>query len=296
MGHDRIKKKLTPYAYLSPTLIVMLILLLAPIGLVIYYSFLNNAIVVKNPEFIGAENYGTLLGDKHFWNSIVNTVEFVIVSVVGHLSLGLGFAMLLNSNQLSRRTKGFFRIIYVLPWMFTASVIAILWKLMLQPAGIVDFLLGTLNLATKDTEWLSARQIALQVLTFINIWCGYPFFMISILAALQGISKDLYESSAIDGANAWRQFIRITIPQIKPILVSGAMLDIVWCIQSFAVIWMLTGGGPVRSTETLSVYIYKLAFNSSKYALASSAAVIALVICIGLGILYVKQQKKIGTS
>ena len=296
MGHDRIKKKLTPYAYLSPTLILMLVLLLVPIGLVIYYSFLNNAIVVKNPDFVGTENYGTLLGDKHFWNSIGNTVQFVVVSVAGHLALGLGFAMLLNSDQFSRRTKGFFRIMYVLPWMFTASVIAILWKLMLQPAGIVDFLLGGLNLATKDTEWLSARQIALQVLTFINIWCGYPFFMISILAALQGIPKDLYESSAIDGANSWRQFYRITIPQIKPILVSGGMLDIVWCIQSFAVIWMLTGGGPVRSTETLSVYIYKLAFNSSKYALASAAAVIALVVCIGLGILYVRQQKKIGTS
>jgi multiple sugar transport system permease protein len=296
MGHDRVKKKLTPYFYLSPTILVMLVLLVVPIALVIYYSFLNNAIVVKDPTFVGADNYQTLLGDKHFWNSIRNTAYFVIISVAGHLSLGIGFAMLLNSDQFSRRTRGFFRIMYVLPWMFTASVIAILWKLMLQPQGIVDFLLGLANLANKNTEWLSARSIALLVITFINIWCGYPFFMISILAALQGVSKDLYESSAIDGANAWMQFAKITIPQIKPILISGGMLDIVWCIQSFAVIWMLTGGGPVRSTETLSVYIYKLAFNSSKYALASAAAVIALLICISLGILYIKQQKKVGAS
>lgn len=296
MVHDRVKKKLEPYLYLSPTIFIMMVLLVVPIGLVIYYSFLNNAIVVKEPTFVGVENYETLFADRHFWAAIKNTAIFVIVSVVGHLSLGIGFAMLLNSSHFSHRVKGIFRVIYVLPWMFTASVIAILWKLMLQPQGIVDYLLGFIGLATKDTEWLSVRSIALRVITFINIWCGYPFFMISILAALQGVSKDLYESSAIDGANSWNQFLRITIPQIKPILISGGMLDIVWCIQSFAVIWMLTGGGPVRSTETLSVYIYKLAFNSSKYALASAAAVLALLICIGLSIMYIRQQKKIGTA
>ncbi len=295
MGHDRIKKKLAPYFYLTPTLLVMLILLVVPIGLVIYYSFLNNAIVVKEPSYVALDNYRILLSNNHFWSSIRNTAFFVSFSVVGHLTLGLGFSMLLNSDVFSRRTKGFFRILYVLPWMFTASVIAILWKLMLQPQGIVDYILSILHLASKDAEWLSSRSIALQVITFINIWCGYPFFVISILAALQGVSKDLYESSAIDGANTWKRFTNITIPQIKPILISGGMLDIVWCIQSFAVIWMLTGGGPVLSTETLSVFIYKLAFNSSKYALASAAAVIALLICIGLVIVYIREQKKIGS-
>ena len=296
MGLDRFKKKASPYLYLSPTLLVMLVLLVVPIGLVIYYSFLNNAIVVKEPTYVALDNYNKLISDRHFWASIQNTAFFVIFSVVGHLALGLGFSMLLNSEVFSRRVRGFFRILYVLPWMFTASVIAILWKLMLQPQGIVDYLLSMLHIVSKDAEWLSSRSIALQVITFINIWCGYPFFVISILAALQGVPKDLYESAAIDGANTWQRFSRITVPQIKPILVSGGMLDVVWCIQSFAVIWMLTGGGPVLSTETLSVFIYKLAFNSSKYALASAAAVIALLICIGLVIIYIREQKKIGSA
>lgn len=113
------------------------------------------------------------------------------------------------------------------------------------------------NLATKDTEWLSSRQTALATITFVNIWCGYPFYMISILAGLQGISPDLFESAALDGANTWKTFRNITIPQLKPILVSIAMLDFIWTIQSFSTIWMLTGGGPVKSTETLSIYIYK---------------------------------------
>ena len=186
-----------------------------------------------------------------------------------------------------------FRDIYVLPWVFTASVIAILWKLMLQPHGIVDYLLSFVNLATKDTEWLSSRQTALATITFVNIWCGYPFYMISILAGLQGISADLFESAALDGANTWKTFWNITIPQLKPILISIAMLDFIWTIQSFSVIWMLTGGGPVKSTETLSIYIYKLAFNRTQYAHASTAAVIVLAVCIIIAVFYVKQQRKV---
>ena len=149
-----------------------------------------------------------------------------------------------------------------------------------------------MNLATKDTEWLSNQSVALATITFVNIWCGYPFYMISILAGLQGISEDLYESSALDGATKWKSFWHITIPQVKPILISIAMLDFVWTLQSFAVIWMMTGGGPVNSTQTLSIYIYKLAFNSSQYGIASAVAVLLLIVCVAVAIFYVKQQKK----
>lgn len=270
----------------------MIVLLVIPICLVIKYSFQDNAIVVKAPEFVGVENYEKILGDEDFWNAAKNTVFFVVVSVAAHLVLGMGFALLLNTDYFGGRTKTIARVIYVLPWVFTASVIAILWKLMLQPHGIIDYLLSFVNLATKDTEWLSSRQTALPTITFVNIWCGYPFYMISILAGLQGISSDLFESAALDGANTWKTFWNITIPQLKPILISIAMLDFIWTIQSFSVIWMLTGGGPVKSTETLSIYIYKLAFNRTQYAHASTAAVIVLAVCILFAVFYVRQQRK----
>jgi multiple sugar transport system permease protein len=287
------KNMATPYLFLSPTVILMLVLLVLPICMVIYYSFLNNAVVVKDPQLVGLENYRYILSNKEFWGAVRNTIYFVVVSVAAHIVIGMGFALLLNSNYFHRRTKTIARVIYIFPWVFTASVIAILWKLMLQPSGIVDYLLSFVRLATKDTEWLSNRKISLQVITFVNIWCGYPFYMVSILAGLQGISHDLYESAALDGANALNRFVYITIPQLKPMLISIMMLDIVWTIQSFSVIWMLTGGGPVNSTQTLSIYIYKLAFHSSKYARASTAAVFALVVCIIMSVFYVRQQKKV---
>ena len=283
-GKSKLRKKATPYLFLSPTLILMIVLLVIPICLVIKYSFQDNAIVVKAPEFVGVENYEKILGDEDFWNAAKNTVFFVVVSVAAHLVLGMGFALLLNTDYFGGRTKTIARVIYVLPWVFTASVIAILWKLMLQPHGIIDYLLSFVNLATKDTEWLSSRQTALPTITFVNIWCGYPFYMISILAGLQGISSDLFESAALDGANTWKTFWNITIPQLKPILISIAMLDFIWTIQSFSVIWMLTGGGPNNSTKVLMMYIQENAFGTG---ISNAGMSSAMAILMGLVIMLV---------
>lgn len=286
-----LKKTSTPYIYLLPTVILMLILLVVPIIMVIGYSFFDNVIIKDNPVFVGLKNYSVILEDKNFYAGVKNTLFFVSVSVIAHLIIGMLFAMLLNTRYLGSRTKAVFRMIYVLPWMFTASVIAILWKMMLNPNGIVNYLIQVLNLYSEHIEWLSSRKFALIAVTGINIWSGYPFYMISILAGLQGISEDLYEASAIDGANALQTFFRITIPQLKPILVSLIMLDFVWTIQQFALIWMTTGGGPINATETLSTYIYKAAFSSYQYSRASAAAVIVLIVCTIIAVFYVRHQK-----
>ena len=286
-------KKTVPYRYLAPTLILMIVFLVIPIGMVVSYSFVDKAVVSKNPAFVGLANYKELFANSQFWNAVSNTIIFVVVSVVAHLVIGMIFAMLLNSKYFKTRTKTIARVFYILPWVFTASVVAILWKLMLQPSGIVDYLLSFLPQVSRNTEWLISKDIALAVICFINIWCGYPFYMISILAGLQGISGDLYESAAIDGATAVKSFFHITLPQLKPILISIAMLDFIWTLQSFNVIWMLTGGGPVNSTEMLSIFIYKLAFQKVDYSMASTAATVLLIVCIFIAIFYVRQQKKV---
>ena len=286
-------KRTAPYRYLLPTLVLMIVFLVIPIFMVVRYSFVDKAVVSPSPAFVGLANYAELFADSSFWNAVSNTIIFVVVSVVAHLVIGMIFAMLLNSKYFSNGTKTIARVIYILPWVFTASVVAILWKLMLQPSGIINYLLSALPQITRNTEWLSNKDLALVVICFINIWCGYPFYMISILAGLQGISGDLYESAAIDGATMTKSFFHITIPQLKPILISIAMLDFIWTLQSFNVIWMLTGGGPVGSTETLSIYIYKLAFQKVNYSMAGTAATVLLVVCVFIAIFYVRQQKKV---
>lgn len=285
------KKRIEPYLYLFPTIAIMLVLLVIPIGMVIKYSFFDNVIVNKNPIFVGLANYGKVLTNKTFLDATGNTLLFVGGSIVAHMILGMMFALLLNIKFLDTVTKSILRVIYVLPWMFTASIIAILWKLMLNPNGVINYLLQVAHLTSTQIEWLGSRDFALISVTIINIWAGYPFYMISILAGLQGISIELYEASGIDGASTIQQFFHITIPQLRPILLSLMMLDFVWTIQQFALIWMTTGGGPIHSTEMLSTFIYKLGFSKYQYSQASASAVILLIICSIIAIFYVRNQR-----
>jgi len=162
---------------------------------------------------------------------------------------------------------------------------------MLNPNGIINYFLTTLNIINEKVEWLSSTRLALHSITFINIWAGYPFYMVSLLAGLQGIPKELYEAATIDGANSTQLFRFVTIPQLKPIIISMAMLDLIWTTQQFSLVWMTTGGGPIHVTEMLSTYTYKLAFSSYQFSAASTSAVLILVISIVIALFYVRYQK-----
>ncbi|WP_240903990.1 sugar ABC transporter permease [Bacillus sp. N1-1] len=286
------KKIIEPYVYLIPVVILMVVLLVIPIFLVIRYSFYDNVIINKNPEFVGFENFKELLTNKSFLVAVKNTTIFVGGSIIVHMILGITFAMVLNTKYLGSKTKALFRVMFSLPWMFTASVIAVLWMMLLNPNGFINYILVESNLTSTHIEWLASRDWALFSVTMINIWAGYPFFMISVLAGLQGIQSELYEAAAIDGANSIQSFFQITIPQLKPILISLILLDFVWTIQQFALIWMTTGGGPIDATEILSTFIYKQGFSQYQYSLASTSAVILLVISTVVAIFYVRHQRE----
>lgn len=288
---DLFKRRATPYGFLTPTVVLMVVLMVTPVVMVIGYSLLDAVITNKNPAFIGFENYAEVLGDEVFWTAVKNTLIFTGASVIAHFAIGLGFALLLNSKLMSNRTRAFFRVIYILPWLFTVAIIAVLWRLLLSPNGVINYLLTTFGLTSSNVEWLSDSSTALAAVTFINIWAGYPFFMISLLAGLQGIPRDLYEAATVDGANAFKQFLHVTIPQLRPIIISMALLDFIWTTQQFALIWMTTGGGPIHVTEMLSTFTYKLAFSEYNFSVASASAVLVLILSMILAFFYVRHQK-----
>ncbi|WP_232668281.1 carbohydrate ABC transporter permease [Pseudonocardia sp. TRM90224] len=290
--HAGLTRRLVPYGYLSPTMLLLTVLMVVPIVMVIGYSFRDNVIVNKNPVFAGLVNYAKVLTDADFLAALQNTAVFISVSTAAHLVLGLTFAMMLNTKLLGGITKAVFRIVYILPWLFTIAVIAVIWRLLLDPAGVVNYVLQTLGLIQDGVSWLGEPGTALWAVTFANIWSGYPFFMISLLAALQGISADLYEAAAVDGTNWLQRFVHVTLPQLRPVIISMAVLDLIWTSQQFALIWMMTGGGPLNSTEMLSTYTYKQAFSEYEFATASAAAVIVLLLTAALAFFYVRQQRE----
>jgi ABC-type sugar transport systems, permease components len=290
-GRKGLVKALVPFGYLSPTVVLLTVLMVIPIVMVIGYSLMDNVIMKKNPQFVGFKHYTDILTSESFWTATTNTLFFTGVSVVAHLILGLAFAMMLNTELLGHRVKAVFRTIYVLPWLFTVAIIAVLWRLLLEPNGVINYLVTASHLAGSQIEWLGSPDTALFAVTFINIWSGYPFYMTSLLAGLQGIPGEYYEAAQVDGASAWQRFTRITLPQLKPIIISMALLDFIWTTQQFALIWMTTGGGPLGTTEMLSTFTYKLAFTKYQFGTASSAAVIVLVISMVLAFFYVRAQK-----
>ncbi|MGO7592023.1 carbohydrate ABC transporter permease [Rhizobium leguminosarum] len=285
-------RKLVPYFYVSPATLLLVLLMLFPMVMVFKYSLMDGAIMKKGAAFAGVQNYVTIFENPVFWQSVVQTLYFTIMSVVFHFIIGLAFALLLNTNRVDPLIRSILRVLFILPWLFTAVIIAIIWRLLLDPNGVVNSVLMALHIINFKVEWFSSTRTAIHALTFANIWAGYPLYMVSLLAGLQGISKELYEAAGIDGANELQKFWYITIPQLMPIIISIALLDFIWTMQVFPLVWMTTGGGPIYSTEVLSTFTYKLAFSQYEFSLASASAMIILIISMSVTYFYIKHQQR----
>ncbi|MGO8040316.1 carbohydrate ABC transporter permease [Rhizobium leguminosarum] len=285
-------RKLVPYFYVSPATLLLVLLMLFPMVMVFKYSLMDGAIMKKTAAFAGVQNYVTIFENPVFWQSVAQTLYFTIMSVVFHFIIGLAFALLLNTNRVDPLIRSILRVLFILPWLFTAVIIAIIWRLLLDPNGVVNSVLMALHIINFKVEWFSSTRTAIHALTFANIWAGYPLYMVSLLAGLQGISKELYEAAGIDGANGLQKFWYITIPQLMPIIVSIALLDFIWTMQVFPLVWMTTGGGPIYSTEVLSTFTYKLAFSQYEFSLASASAMIILIISMSVTYFYIKHQQR----
>jgi len=285
-------RQLLPYGLVLPMVVLLTVLMVLPVVMVVANSLFSQVVTRPGGHFVGLANYVKVLSDPGFWPAVLHTAVFSVVSVVAHLVIGLTFAMLLNVPTLGPTARAVFRTILILPWLFTAAVIAVLWRLILAPDGVVNYVITSLGIVQESVQWFGEPGTALPAVTIMNIWSGYPFFMISLLAGLQGIPADLHEAARVDGAGAVQRFFNITIPQLRPLIVSMAVLDLLWTTQQFALIWLTTGGGPLGVTEMLSTFTYKIAFGDFDLVGASASAVLVLLLSLVVAVFYVRQQRK----
>jgi multiple sugar transport system permease protein len=266
--------------------------MLYPIGRVIYISLWENYLIVKRPAFAGLENFRWLAQQDAFPRVISNTLVFTVASVGLHLLLGLSLATLL-STRIHPRIRAMCRGLLIIPWLFTAAVVALTWNLMLNPFGIVNALLAQLGLMRLEAplNWLGEPDLALPGLILINLWRGYPFVMLMMLAALQSIPAELYEAAGVDGAGRWQQFRHVTVPSIRPIIASVCLLDAIWNLRLFDLVFLTTGGGPLNATHVMATYAYQLAFERFEFGKASAMATLILVATSTLTIFYFRHQK-----
>ena len=230
-------------------------------------------------------NYTHLLKDPFFTRTFWNTAVFVFLSVASHMVLGLAVAMVLNR---ALPVQPLFRVIALLPWVVPDVVAGIIWKWMFDPLyGSLNDVLLKIGLISTPVEWLSNPQLALFSVILVNLWRGFPFVMLILLAGLQAIPNHLYEAAAIDGASRWQAFIHITIPGLRKMIVVALALDIVWEVRRFGLIQAMTQGGPGILTEVLSTYTYKQYFQFFRFEYASAIAVIMTIVLLVVSLPYI---------
>lgn len=230
-------------------------------------------------------HYTDLLKDPFFKRTFLNTAVFVTLSVASHMILGLAVAMVLNT---ALPAKLLFRLIALLPWVVPDVVAGIIWKWMYDPIyGALNDVLLRIGLIDTQIEWLSNPNIALVSVILVNLWRGFPFVMLILLAGLQSIPLQLYEAAAIDGATRAQSFFHITIPGLKKMIVVALALDIVWEVRRFGLIQAMTRGGPGVLTEVLSTYTYKQYFQFFRFEYASAIAVVMTIVLLAVSLPYI---------
>jgi ABC-type sugar transport system permease subunit len=241
------------YMMVAPILICLLLLVVYPFVFAIWISF-TDRMVGRPGTFVGLANFKYLFGQSSFQASIVNTV--VLVSSVQLLKLvfGLGIALLLN---LPIRGRDTWRALVLLPWAMPAFVAYLTWKLLYAPqGGAFNLILIGSGLVSSHVDFLGTRELAMPSLIVATFWRGFPFWVISFLAALQNVPPEEYEAAAIDGANAWQRFLHITIPNIRHVVLVVVLLSTIWTTNGFENVWLLTAGGPSDATMTFPVLAY----------------------------------------
>lgn len=277
--------------FIMPTLILLIVMNIFPLIYSLYLSFTNYSVIAdKAPEWIGIQNYQNILSDQRFWTNFATTGRYALLSVALQTVIGFGLALLLRDKF---KGSGLITTLILVPMMLSPIVVANFWKLMFNPSvGIFNYLLGYTNINTSP-EWLGRSDLALWAIVIVDVWMWSPFVMLLCLAGLSAIPEYLYEAAAIDRASVWFQFRRITLPQVMPLLLIAVLFRTIEAFKQFDLVMGLTGGGPSDVTETVSIRLYKLAFQGQYDTGTSSAlAYVILVVIIAVSNLYIRSLNK----
>lgn len=280
-------------ALLAPAGAVIVLLTGVPLIAVITDSLTDRSFIRPVASFIGLENYSDLLGDAVFWQTLGRSLLWTGASVVLQITLGLFFALLLNRRF---RGRSLLRGLFLLPWVTPVVVVALIWKWMLNDLyGVVNRVLESLNPTWGDIAWFSDQSLALVTVIGVNVWRGVPFTMIILLAGLQSVPKELVEAAAMDGAGKLRTFLNVTLPHLRAIILTVAMIFTMFNFNNFDLVYLGTRGGPVDRTMILPVKTYDVAFNGLQVGEAGAWAVLTLItiaIIAGIYFTYMRRAER----
>jgi multiple sugar transport system permease protein len=283
------------WVLLAPMLLMMLLLTAWPLARTLWLSFTDAALVGDGvtPAWVGADNFFYALTDPDFQAALGRTLYFTVISVAFEGVIGVLVALLLNQKFHGRNVL---RVLVILPWALPTIVNATMWRLNFNPDyGSINALLTQLGVIDHYRSWLGDPASALNAVMLADIWKNYPLITLLTLAALQSIPDDLYEAARLDGASAWRRFRAITLPAILAPLAVALVLRTIDAFKVFDIIYVMTRGGPMDSTKTLSFFVYQESFSYLRAGSGAAYAVLMTLLCgllIALYMLMLFRQRK----
>mgnify|MGYP001222001189 FL=1 len=261
------KIQIAGFYFVLPTLIIYGIFLIYPMITAFHYSFFKWNLLSEK-KYVGLSNFAKMINDKRFWNSYITTFHFTLISIVLIIILSFILALILEKNF---RFKNLFQSSIFIPVILTMVSIAIVWQFMFQSTGILSNLF--IDLFGTKVKWLTSTKIAPYSMILVNVWKMTGYYMIIFIAGLLNVPNTFYEAARVDGANYFQRLIYITLPQMKNTFILVFVSGVIFSFAAFPQQYVMTEGGPGRSTEVLALLIYKQAFEFTKFGYSSSISV-----------------------
>lgn len=275
-GHFWTTESRLAYLFLLPATVYLLAFMIYPILNVIIMSLYRTNKMAKFLNFTGFTNYRDLFGQHEFWEIMLRSIYWTALAVGVKTGFGMVLALLLNVKYKGRKIA---RTLIIIPWASSVPISSLLWTWVYHPEfGLLSYSLKVTGIWKKPPIWLGAPTSAFFSVIWVDIWIGIPFMTLVFLAGMQAISQDLYEAAVVDGANAFQKFIYVTLPGLRDVLLIATLLSILWTFNDFNTIYILTEGGPAKSTHILITYIYEHTFHWLKWHYGAVMAVITFII------------------
>lgn len=293
------REKRQAWLLLAPMLLMMFLLTAWPLARTLWLSFTDAGLIGDGtaPNWVGSENYLYALTDPDFRAALWRTLYFTVVSVVIEGFIGVLVALLLNQQFWGRSAL---RVLVILPWALPTIVNATMWRLNFNPDyGSINALLSQFGLIDNYRSWLGDPNSAINAVMFADIWKNYPLITLLVLAALQTIPDDLFEAARLDGASAFRRFRKITLPAIAAPLAVALILRTIDAFKIFDIIYVMTRGGPLDSTKTVSFFVYQESFSYLRAGSGAAYAILMTLICAVLILIYMVmllRQRRSGSA
>ena len=270
------------YLFLIPSLVLVIFFGVYPViyNLILSFKDVNLITYIRGTaRYVGVANYVDIFKDPLFWVATMNTLLFTVLSIFFQMLIGFLLALMFNYKF---PLKGLLQALVMIPWIMPIIVSGSYFRWIFSDSGFLNNFLMSLGWIKEPIRWITSEKLAIYSLTVANIWLGIPFNFILLYTGLQEIPEELYESAEIDGASRWQQIMYITIPMLRPVIITALILGCIFTMKVFDLVWIVTKGGPGGASHLFSTFSYSLAFDRFQFGRSTAVVIIMLAIVMAL--------------